>query len=191
MPKPKTKAFSGPEPKSHPSYNDMVIDAINELKQPTGSSLEDISKYLPEKYSLPGRYEVQVKKALGRQIKKEAIIQIQNCFKIKEDTVKSVRKPKPPGVSEDVTEATVTAYTLRGRGTDENRKNKDVEKDKLPGKTGLKKGKSRAKVKPKKVKYNRTVSVEVKRLVRPRGKTGEIDHGATLSNSKDESSGSD
>ena len=140
-------AARGKKIRGYPTYNDMVITAIGELKQQTGSSLKDISRYLPEKYNLPLGYEIQVKKALGRQLKKKAVIKIHNRYKVK-DQVEHVTTPP---------------------------------KNNVP-----KMDRPSMKVKPKQpaqVLSKKTASVDVKRFVPGKERTGEIDHDKSVSSS--------
>nr|WMB80969.1 histone H5 [Myxobolus bejeranoi] len=62
---------------THPSYNEMVLDAIKTLKERGGCSRQKIAKYIKEKYPKIGEIkEIQIKvvQALRRMLKSNAIV---------------------------------------------------------------------------------------------------------------------
>lgn len=191
MPKRKAAGPSNPsEPKRHPPYNEMVITAINELKQSSDSSCLAISKYLLENYSLPERYEVQVKKALGRLVKKKVIVQIQHSFKIKGDAVATAKNKDEEAIETSDVE-------LQGGHNKKSNATKKKNPDKsLPEKVVQKMEEfscaqedpaTSNELAPIEVKSNKAVSVEVKRFVPMKGTAGHGGSHSASSGSTEES----
>lgn len=59
----------------HPTYNEMILTAISNLKQPSGSSRQAIAKYVASNYEVSDTYEVYMKQALKRLVKSNVLIQ--------------------------------------------------------------------------------------------------------------------
>ena len=59
----------------HPPYNEMVVEAITELKEKKGSSRQAIAKYISENFEVSPRFEVHMKQALKRLVKKRVLVQ--------------------------------------------------------------------------------------------------------------------
>lgn len=60
---------------SHPTYSEMVLEAVTNLKSRTGSSRQAISKYLSDNFNLPDRYEMHMKLALKRLVDQNVLSQ--------------------------------------------------------------------------------------------------------------------
>lgn len=58
-----------------PPYSEMVLAAVTELKDRTGSSRQAIAKYLTDNYELAPRYEVHMKLALKRLVETKVLVQ--------------------------------------------------------------------------------------------------------------------
>ena len=59
----------------HPTYSEMVLEAVSNLKSRTGSSRQAISKYLSDNFDLPDRYDVHMKLALKRLVDQKVLTQ--------------------------------------------------------------------------------------------------------------------
>lgn len=86
-------------PINHPPYSEMIIVAIGNLKERTGSSRQAIAKYITTNYEVSAGYEFHLKRALKSLVKKKTIYHItgtgaSGSFKI--DNAKAKKKPKKP-----------------------------------------------------------------------------------------------
>lgn len=91
---PKTKAAK--KPAEHPKYEEMIVAAIKELKERTGSSRQKIVKYISEHYKVGDNVGVQVKLSLKRLVANGKLIQAKGVgasgsFKVN----KAAEAPKP------------------------------------------------------------------------------------------------
>ena len=87
----------------HPPYNVMVMTAISELNQRGGSSRQAIAKYISENYDeITERFEVHVKMALKRLLKKRLIVHTKGTGAVGSFTI----SPKYLKVLESVSAAT-------------------------------------------------------------------------------------
>lgn len=88
------------KPSEHPKYEEMIITAIKELKERTGSSRQKITKYISEHYKVGDNFSIQVKLNLKRLVASAKLIQAKGVgasgsFKVnKAAEVKPKPKPK-------------------------------------------------------------------------------------------------
>ena len=83
----------------HPTYNEMIIEAITSMRKKTGSSRQAIAKYLIANYKVSNGYEVHLKKGLKRLVKNQQLIQTRGTgalgsFKLNKTTLTSPSKKK-------------------------------------------------------------------------------------------------
>ncbi|PFX30647.1 Histone H5 [Stylophora pistillata] len=94
---PKKKAPK--KPAEHPKYEEMIVTAIKELKERTGSSRQKITKYISEHYKVGDNVGVQVKLNLKRLVVAGKLIQAKGVgasgsFKVNK-AAEAKPKPKP------------------------------------------------------------------------------------------------
>ena len=98
--KPTTKPRKAPKAvPTHPKYEDMIVAAIQSLKERNGSSRQKIGKYLASNYTVGDNYEVQLKLALKRLLSKGKLVHTKGTgasgsFKVGKAAEKKETKPK-------------------------------------------------------------------------------------------------
>ena len=97
--KPTTKPRKDPKAPTHPKYEDMIVAAIQSLKERNGSSRQKIGKYLASNYNVGDNYEVQLKLALKRLLSKGKLVHTKGIgasgsFKVGKAAEKKETKPK-------------------------------------------------------------------------------------------------
>lgn len=124
----------------YPPYNEMVVAAIADLKERSGSSRQAIAKYLAANYNVPlDRYEIYMKQALKRLVKKKTLVQTKGAgasgsFKINPAYQKKHTKAVTDSVDaskKDETESTepsTSAVDEEGKG-EKNEKMKKFKSD--------------------------------------------------------------
>ena len=90
---PKKKAPK--KPAEHPKYEEMIIAAIKELKERTGSSRQKITKYISEHYKVGDNVAVQVKLNLKRLVAAGKLIQAKGVGASGSFKVNKAAEPKP------------------------------------------------------------------------------------------------
>lgn len=121
---PKEKKPKGSKPSaapSHPPYFQMIKEAIQGLKEKTGSSAYAIAKHMEEKYKavLPANF----RKILGLQLKnfaaKGKLVKVKNSFKLsdagKKEEDKTKKKTKKPETEKKMKK---TMGTNKGKATE-------------------------------------------------------------------------
>ncbi len=85
MPRKKSIVLKSKSP--HPPFRDMIISAISKAGKSTkdcsnSSSLQSIVEFLKDNYQMQSDCELQVKRALGKLLKKGTVVQTEENYKI-------------------------------------------------------------------------------------------------------------
>ncbi|CAL5206939.1 unnamed protein product [Lathyrus oleraceus] len=91
----KTKKASKPRsPSSHPSYSEMIKDAIVSLKEKNGSSQYAIAKFIEEKQKqLPANFKKLLLQNLKKNVASGKLAKVKGSFKLSLPTPKPKTKP--------------------------------------------------------------------------------------------------
>ncbi|XP_047046341.1 histone H1-like [Lolium rigidum] len=97
--KPKSSA-AGP---SHPPYFEMIKEAIEALKDRTGSSSVAIAKYIEEKHgkSLPANFKKMLSVQLRGSAAKGKLVKVKASYKLSDAAKKESPKAKPVAAKKD------------------------------------------------------------------------------------------
>lgn len=95
------KAKAPKKPAEHPKYEDMIVAAIGEMKDRTGSSRQSINKYIKANYKVGENLDSQLKLNLKRLVIAEKLIQVKGVgasgsFKVNKALVAPKPKAKKP-----------------------------------------------------------------------------------------------
>ena len=95
------KAKAPKKPAEHPKYEDMIVTAIGEMKDRTGSSRQSINKYIKANYKVGENLDSQLKLNLKRLVIAEKLIQVKGVgasgsFKVNKALVAPKPKAKKP-----------------------------------------------------------------------------------------------
>ena len=93
-----SKSKAQKKPAAHPKYSEMIIAAIQALKERTGSSRQAIAKHIKASYKVGENADVQVKLSLKRMVAAGALKQVKGVgasgsFKVNSEA-KAPAKPK-------------------------------------------------------------------------------------------------
>uniref|UniRef100_A0A0C9S1E2 TSA: Wollemia nobilis Ref_Wollemi_Transcript_25596_1015 transcribed RNA sequence n=1 Tax=Wollemia nobilis TaxID=56998 RepID=A0A0C9S1E2_9CONI len=114
----------------HPSYYEMVVEAVATLKERRGSSRQAIAKYIAQKYAkeLPENFKKLLNNQLRKLIEKEKLIQVKGCYKLAGDVKKTAQvktiqakeaktniKRQKTAKPKEAAKSSATAKTSRGR----------------------------------------------------------------------------
>jgi len=87
--KPKRKKTTS----DHPSYRDMIIDAINTLRERSGSSHSAIMKFVTGKFQIPPeKAKTHVKIALRKMVDEDTLLRVKASFKLADGTKNRLKK---------------------------------------------------------------------------------------------------
>ncbi|KAF3580625.1 hypothetical protein DY000_02034855 [Brassica cretica] len=108
---PKKKPAASPPRKrtssSHPTYEEMIKDAITTLKERTGSSQYAIQKFIEEKQkSLPPTFRKLLLVNLKRLVASGKLVKVKGSFKLPSAKSTAVAAPKPAPVKKKATVST-------------------------------------------------------------------------------------
>ncbi|CAI8603316.1 unnamed protein product [Vicia faba] len=88
--KPKKTAAAAKKPLSHPTFAEMITEAITSLKERTGSSQYAITKFIEEKHKdLPPTYRKLVLLQLKKSVASGNLFKVKNSFKIAPSVAKT------------------------------------------------------------------------------------------------------
>ncbi|KAH9801533.1 Single myb histone 4 [Citrus sinensis] len=87
---------------SAPKYNALIFEAISALKEPNGSDVSAILSYIEQRLEVPPNFRRLLSSRLRRPgcnakavVHYIMILQVQNCFKVKEDASLGTKTPNP------------------------------------------------------------------------------------------------
>ncbi|KAK8988743.1 hypothetical protein V6N11_030120 [Hibiscus sabdariffa] len=103
--------------KNAPRYNTMIFEALSTIKDTNGSDIGAIVSYIEERHEVPPNFRRLLSSRLRRLVSQGKLEKVQNCYKIKEDTLMGVETPTPKqkdirfrqNSGETVEEAAITA----------------------------------------------------------------------------------
>jgi histone H1/5 len=110
----------------HPSYNDMITDAIAMLKDRGGSSLIAIKKAIAAKYKLKEGWEKKVTLYIRRMSEKGQLSKVKASYKLSADlkdakkkSAKKAAKPVKPAATKAVKKTAKPVASKEGASADE------------------------------------------------------------------------
>ncbi|KAM7269884.1 hypothetical protein ACFE04_025381 [Oxalis oulophora] len=82
---------------AHPTFLDMITDAIVTMKERTGSSQYAINKFIEDKYSkqLPSNFKKLLLVRLKKLVADGKLVKVKNSFKVAKPTATAPAKKKP------------------------------------------------------------------------------------------------
>ncbi|KAK1551318.1 hypothetical protein Q3G72_033832 [Acer saccharum] len=78
-----------------PKYNALIFEALSALKEPNGSDITGILRYIEQRNEVPQNFRRLLGSRLRRLVAQEKLEKIQNCFKVKEDNSFETKTPIP------------------------------------------------------------------------------------------------
>ncbi|KAI5011734.1 hypothetical protein ZWY2020_013871 [Hordeum vulgare] len=150
---PKPKKPSAPKPKAaaaaHPTYFEMIKEAIAALKDRTGSSSVAIAKYIEEKHgkALPANFKKMLSVQLRASAAKGKLVKVKASYKLSDAAKKDAPKAKKEAAKPKKKAAAKPNKAVAAAGT----KRKAPEKKKLVAKA-KKSPAAKSKPKPKTVR---------------------------------------
>ncbi|OVA08404.1 SANT/Myb domain [Macleaya cordata] len=82
-----------PEGKPAPRYNTMIYDAISTMKDPNGSEIGAINSFIEQRHEVPQNFRRLLSSKLRRLVAQGKLEKVQNCYKIKKDSIFGTRTP--------------------------------------------------------------------------------------------------
>ncbi|XP_044494890.1 telomere repeat-binding factor 4 [Mangifera indica] len=89
---PPNSAFDG---KNGPQFNAMIFEALSTIKDTNGSDIGTIVNFIEEKHEVPNNFRRQLGSRLRRLVSQGKLEKVQNCFKIRKDTLLGMKTPTP------------------------------------------------------------------------------------------------
>ncbi|GMI82150.1 hypothetical protein like AT1G17520 [Hibiscus trionum] len=81
--------------KNAPRYNTMVFEALSTIKDANGSDISAIVSYIEQRHEVPPNFRRLLSSRLRRLVSQGKLEKVQNCYKIKEDTLMGAETPTP------------------------------------------------------------------------------------------------
>ncbi|XVF25172.1 hypothetical protein REPUB_Repub13aG0190400 [Reevesia pubescens] len=111
---PSNSALDG---KNAPRYNTMIFEALSTIKDTNGSDISAIISYIEQRQEVPPNFRRLLSSRLRRLVSQGKLEKIQNCYKIRKDTLMGMKTPSPKqkdirlrqNSGETVEEAAITA----------------------------------------------------------------------------------
>ncbi|XP_044967426.1 histone H1-like [Hordeum vulgare subsp. vulgare] len=149
MAKPAASAPKPKKPSAHPTYFEMIKEAIAALKDRTGSSSVAIAKYIEEKHgkALPANFKKMLSVQLRASAAKGKLVKVKASYKLSDAAKKDAPKAKKEAAKPKKKAAAKPNKAVAAAGT----KRKAPEKKKLVAKA-KKSPAAKSKPKPKTVR---------------------------------------
>ncbi|XWS16203.1 hypothetical protein CRYUN_Cryun34aG0065000 [Craigia yunnanensis] len=81
--------------KSAPRYNTMIFEALSTIKDTNGSDISAIISYIEQRHEVPPNFRRLLSSRLRRLVSQGKLEKIQNCYKIRKDTLMGTKTPTP------------------------------------------------------------------------------------------------
>ncbi|XWS20118.1 hypothetical protein CRYUN_Cryun31cG0073100 [Craigia yunnanensis] len=81
--------------KNAPRYNTMIFEALSTIKDTNGSDISAIISYIEQRHEVPPNFRRLLSSRLRRLVSQGKLEKIQNCFKIRKDTLMGTKTPTP------------------------------------------------------------------------------------------------
>ncbi|XWS18846.1 hypothetical protein CRYUN_Cryun32bG0080000 [Craigia yunnanensis] len=81
--------------KNAPRYNTMIFEALSTIKDTNGSDISTIIRYIEQRLEVPPNFRRLLSSRLRRLVSQGKLEKIQNCYKIRKDTMMGTKTPTP------------------------------------------------------------------------------------------------
>ncbi|GLT55981.1 hypothetical protein SLA2020_290580 [Shorea laevis] len=90
MEDPSNSALDG---KNAPRYNAMIFEALTNIKDANGADISTIISYIEQRHEIQANFRRSISSRLRRLVSQGRLEKVQNCYKIRKDTVLGVKTP--------------------------------------------------------------------------------------------------
>ncbi|KAK9281816.1 hypothetical protein L1049_004722 [Liquidambar formosana] len=81
--------------KNAPRYNVMIFEALSAIKDTNGSDISAIVSFIEQRHEVPQNFRRLLSSKLRRLVSQGKLEKVQNCFKIRKDTLFETKTPTP------------------------------------------------------------------------------------------------
>ncbi|KAG8494669.1 hypothetical protein CXB51_012277 [Gossypium anomalum] len=86
---------NGIDGKNAPRYNTMIFEALSTIKDTNGCDISAIVSYIEQRHEVPPNFRRLLSSRLRRLVSQGKLEKVQNCYKIREDTLMGTETPTP------------------------------------------------------------------------------------------------
>jgi len=125
----KTAAKSKSKNGEHPAYQEMILEAVNDLHERTGSSHSAILKYISTKYQIPPeKAKTHMRLALKKMVDKDVLLRVKASFKLADGTKNRLKKEQQEEKKRQKGKDKKTKDLEKKKADDKKQKEKEKEK---------------------------------------------------------------
>ncbi|KAL2479210.1 Telomere repeat-binding factor 5 [Forsythia ovata] len=82
-----------PEGNNASKYNSMIYEALSTLKEPNGSDSSALANFIEQRHEVPQNFKRLLSSRLRRLVQQDKLEKIQNCYRIKRDSLADTKTP--------------------------------------------------------------------------------------------------